>query len=118
VLGVTVQGQTSTSVRSTFGGQFETAITATDDAILRPRLRLGWAHEFNTNRTATVTLGSVLPNAPFQVTGAQPAPDSLVISAGFDLELTHMVRLYGQFDSDLAYNARAFAGTGGLRLVW
>jgi uncharacterized protein with beta-barrel porin domain len=118
VLGVTVQGQTSTSVRSTFGGQFETAITATDDAILRPRLRLGWAHEFNTNRTATVTLGSVLPNAPFQVTGAQPAPDSLFISAGFDLELTHMVRLYGQFDSDLSYNARAFAGTGGLRLVW
>jgi outer membrane autotransporter protein len=118
VLGVTVQGQTSTSVRSTFGGQFETAIMATDDAILRPRLRVGWAHEFNTNRTATVTLGSLLPNAPFQVTGAQPAPDALIVSAGFDLELTHMVRLYGQFDSDLSYNARAFAGTGGLRLVW
>ena len=29
-----------------------------------------------------------------------------------------MVRLYGQFDGEFASNARAFAGTGGLRLVW
>ena len=29
-----------------------------------------------------------------------------------------MVRLYGQFDGEFASNARAFAGTGGRRLVW
>ena len=40
------------------------------------------------------------------------------MSAGFDLELTHMVRLYGQFDGEFSDNARAFAGTGGVRLVW
>jgi len=84
----------------------------------RPRLRVGWAHEFNTSRTATVTLSSLLPGAPFQVTGAQPAPDALVVGAGFDLELGGMVRLYGQFDGEFSSNARAFAGTGGLRLVW
>ena len=50
VLGLTVQGQTSTSIRSTLGAQFETAITATDDAILRPRLRLGYRR---TNSTST-----------------------------------------------------------------
>jgi uncharacterized protein with beta-barrel porin domain len=118
VLGLTVQGQTSTSIRSTLGAQFETAITATDDAILRPRLRLGWAHEFNVYRTATATLGALLPNAPFTVQGAQPSPNALVVSAGFDLELTHMVRVYGQFDGEFSDNARAFAGTGGVRLVW
>ena len=118
VLGLTVQGQTSTSIRSTLGAQFETAITATDDAILRPRLRLGWAHEFNVYRTATATLGALLSNAPFTVQGAQPSPNALVVSAGFDLELTHMVRLYGQFDGEFSDNARAFAGTGGVRLVW
>jgi len=52
------------------------------------------------------------------VTGAQPLPDSLVVGAGFDLELGRMVRLYGQFDGEFSGNARAFAGTGGLRLVW
>jgi uncharacterized protein with beta-barrel porin domain len=118
MLGVSVQAQTTTSVRSTLGGQFETAFTATDDAVFRPRLRVGWAHEFNTSRTATVTLSSVLPGAPFQVTGAQPAADALVVGAGFDLELGRMVRLYGQFDGEFSSNARAFAGTGGLRLVW
>jgi outer membrane autotransporter protein len=118
VLGLTVQGQTSTSIRSTLGAQFETAITASDDAVLRPRLRLGWAHEFNVYRTATATLGALLPNAPFTVQGAQPSPNALVVGAGFDLELTHMVRIYGQFDGEFSDNARAFAGTGGVRLVW
>jgi len=81
-------------------------------------VRLGWGHEYNTNRSATVSLSSVLPGAPFQVTGAQAAADSLVVGAGFDVELGGMVRLYGQFDSDISSNARAFAGTGGVRLIW
>lgn len=118
VLGITVQGQTSTSIRSVIGAQFETAITANDDTVFRPRLRLGWAHEFNVYRTVTATLGALLPNAPFTVMGAQPAPDALVVSAGFDLELSRMVRLYGQFDGDFSDNSRSFAGTGGVRLVW
>ena len=118
LLAVSVQAQTTTSVRSTLGAQVETAITAVDDAVLRPRLRLGWAHEFNTSRTATVSLSTVLPGAPFQVTGAQPAPDALVVGAGIDLELSPSFRLYAQFDGEFSSNARAFAGTGGLRLVW
>ncbi len=64
MLGVSVQAQTTASVRSSLGAQFETAITAADDAVVRPRLRLGWAHEFNTTRSVTATLNSLLPNAP------------------------------------------------------
>jgi outer membrane autotransporter protein len=117
VLGVTVQGQTTTSVRSVLGLQFETAIGAADSAVLKPRLRLGWGHEFNTNRSATVAL-SLLPGAPFQVTGAQPYTDSMVVGAGLELELGRMLRVYGQFDGDFAGNARGFSGTGGVKLIW
>jgi outer membrane autotransporter protein len=117
VLGVTVQGQTTTSVRSVLGLQFETAIGAADSAVVKPRLRLGWGHEFNTNRSATVAL-SVLPGAPFQVSGAQPYADSLVVGAGLELELGRMLRVYGQFDGDFTGNARGFSGTGGIRLIW
>jgi len=117
VLGVTVQGQTTTSVRSVLGLQFETAIGAADSAVLKPRLRLGWGHEFNTNRSATVAL-SLLPGAPFQVSGARPTADSMVVGAGLELELGRMLRVYGQFDGDFAGNARGFSGTGGLRLIW
>ncbi len=118
MLGLTVQPQTTTSVRSTLGMQFVTAIHANDDNVLRPWLKLGWAHEFNTNRSATATLSTVLPGAPFTVTGAQPQADALIVRAGFDLDLGNMVRLYGQFDGDFSGNARSYAGTGGVRLVW
>jgi outer membrane autotransporter protein len=117
ILGVTVQGQTTTSVRSILGLQFETEIVAADSAVVKPRVRLGWAHEFNTNRSASVAL-NVLPSAPFQVNGAQPNADSLVVGAGLELELGRVLRVYGQFDGDFSGNARGVSGTGGIRLVW
>ena len=118
LLALTVQPQTTTSVRSTLGMQFVTAIHANDDNVVRPWLKLGWAHEFNTNRSATATLSTVLPGAPFTVTGAQPLADALIVRTGFDVDLGGMVRLYGQFDGDFSSNARSYAGTGGIRLVW
>jgi outer membrane autotransporter protein len=118
VLGLTVGAQTTTSVRSVLGAQVSTVLALDDDTAFRPRLRLGWAHEFNTDRSATVALGSLFPNAPFTVTGAEPAPDALVLSAGFDLEVGPVVRLYGQFDGDFSATARAISGTGGLRVVF
>jgi outer membrane autotransporter protein len=117
IAGVTVQGQTATSVRSALGMQFETAFEANDGVLVKPRLRLGWGHEFNTNRSATVAL-SVLPSAPFQVSGATPNADALLVGAGLELELGGMVRIYGQFDGDFSGNARSVSGTGGIRLVW
>jgi uncharacterized protein with beta-barrel porin domain len=61
---------------------------------------------------------NVLPSAPFQVNGATPNADSLVVGAGLELELGRVVRIYGQFDGDFSANARGLSGTGGVRLVW
>jgi hypothetical protein len=52
------------------------------------------------------------------VSGAQPTADSLLVGAGLELELGHMLRIYGQFDGDIASNARGFSGTGGIKLIW
>ena len=60
----------------------------------------------------------MLPGAPFTVTGTQPLADALIVRAGFDLDLGNMVRLYGQFDGDFSGNARSYASTGGIRLIW
>jgi outer membrane autotransporter protein len=117
LLGVTVQGQTATSVRPVLGLQFETTIAANDSAVLKPRVRLGWAHELNASRSATVALG-ILPGTPFQVTGAQAGADALLVGAGLELELGRMLRIFGRFDGDFAVNARGLSGTGGIRLVW
>lgn len=35
-----------------------------------------------------------------------------------EVELGSMLRIYGQFDGDFSSAARAYAGTGGIRLVW
>ena len=61
---------------------------------------------------------SLLPGAPFQVSGAQPDANSLVVGAGLELELGRMLRVYGQFDGDFTGNARGFSGTGEIKLIW
>jgi uncharacterized protein with beta-barrel porin domain len=47
------------------------------DAILRLRGRAAWAHDFNTERTASTTF-QTLPGASFVVNGAAQAHDAAV----------------------------------------
>ncbi len=118
VLGLAVQPKTTTSVRSQLGGQIGSSFALGEELVVSPRLRLAWAHEFNTERSVTATFNSLLPGSPFSVAGAQAASDALVLSAGVDIDLTSRVRLYAQFDGDFASNAQSYAGTGGIRLFW
>lgn len=116
--GLNVQAQTTTSVRSVLGAEFTTSFGADDGAIFRPRLRIGWAHEFSPYRTSTATFAALGPGVPFTIQGAQPATDALLVTAGLSVDLGRMVRVYAQFDGDFAGIARSFAGTGGVRLIW
>ncbi|MBS0548343.1 MAG: autotransporter domain-containing protein [Proteobacteria bacterium] len=117
ILSLIVQPQTTVSVRSTLGGQFGTSFQANDDTTLSPRLRLGWAHEFNTERTSTAAL-NLLPGATFTVTGAPPAADALIIGLGLDIDLSKMIRVFAQFDGDFASTTASWGGSGGIRLFW
>jgi outer membrane autotransporter protein len=104
-------------VRSLLGGQLGTSIKV-QETTFSPRLRLGWAHEFNTDRSATASLSTVLPGSTFTVFGARPASDALVMTAGIDIDLGRAVRIFAQFDGDFAATARSYSGTGGIRLIW
>jgi outer membrane autotransporter protein len=117
-LGLTVQGQTTTSVRSTLGAEVRSALVLDDGSVFRPRLRAGWAHEYNPARAVNAALTTLAPASVFTVQGAAAAADAVIVSAGFDLDMTPRVRLFAQFDGDFASNARAFAGTGGVRIAW
>lgn len=118
VLGLAVQGQTTTSVRSTLGGQVSSSFTFNDGSVFTPRLRLAWAHEYNPTRSMTAALATLAPASTFTVQGAGAAVDAALVGVGFDLDLTSRVRVFAQFDGDFASNARAFAGTGGIKLSW
>jgi outer membrane autotransporter protein len=89
-----------------------------EQTVLRPRLRLGWAHEFSTYRASTATFAALGPGVPFTVQGASPASDALVVSAAVEAELGGLLRIYAQFDGDFSGIARSYAGTGGVRLHW
>lgn len=116
--GLNVQGQTTTSVRSVLGAEFRAMLELDEQTALRPRLRLGWAHEFNTYRASTATFAALGPGVPFTVQGASPASDALVVSAAVEAELGGLLRIYAQFDGDFSGIARSYAGTGGVRLHW
>ncbi len=118
ITALSVQGQTTTSVRSVLGAEFATYFMLAEDTVVRPRLRLGWAHEFDTYRASTAGFAALGPGVPFTVQGASPASDALIVQAAVEVELGGMVRIYGQFDGDFAETARSYAGTGGVRLRW
>jgi outer membrane autotransporter protein len=117
ILGLSYQGQTTTSVRSFLGGEASTTVRLGDRVQLSPRLRLAWAHEFNRDRQVNASF-LTLPGAAFTVSGARPAANAAIVSAGVDVAVGRNAALFAQFDGDIASGSGAYAGTGGLRVSW
>ena len=59
-----------------------------------------------------------LPGASFVVSGASPAKDSALVSAGTELRLGNGVALLGTFDGELAGGSATYAGRGTARVSW
>ena len=116
-LGLSYQGETTTSVRSFVGGQATTTFALGERTTLTPRVRLAWAHEFNRDRQVNASF-LALPAAAFTVAGARPAHDAAIVSAGVDVGFGRAVALYAQFDGDIAGGGNAYAGSGGIRVSW
>jgi outer membrane autotransporter protein len=117
-LGLSYQGETTTSVRSFLGGEAATTLRLDERTTLMPRIRLAWAHEFDRDRQVSASFLS-LPGAAFTVSGARPASDSAIVVAGADLALGRNVALFAQFDGDIAGGGgNAYAGSGGIRISW
>ena len=117
ILGWSYQAQTTTSVRSTLGAQAATTFQIGERTTITPRLRAAWAHEFNDDRQLGATFLSI-PAASFTVSGARPARDAALVSAGVDVGIGRNVTVYAQFDSELSGSGNAYAGSGGLRVSW
>jgi outer membrane autotransporter protein len=89
-----------------------------DRTVFTPRVRAGWAHEFDNDRQINASLVSLFPGQSFTVNGARPARDSAVLQAGVDVGLWRGVQVFAQFDSELSGRGSAYAGSGGLRISW
>jgi outer membrane autotransporter protein len=107
----------ATDTRSELGGRFDRLLLLNLAAALTLRARVAWAHDAVSDPTLT-TAFQTLPGSTFIVSGATPAKNSALTSAGADLRLANGVVLLAKFDGEFASHSSTYAGTGTARYTW
>ncbi|MET0720821.1 MAG: autotransporter domain-containing protein [Tardiphaga sp.] len=88
-----------------------------NDAILTLRGRAAWAHDFNTDRSATATF-QALPGASFVVNGASPSRDAALTTASAEFGFRNGITLAATFEGEFSDVTRSYAGKGVVRYAW
>jgi outer membrane autotransporter protein len=117
VFALDYDGRTATATRSQLGFRAEHTFDLADGMALRLRTRAAWAHDFGATPFVDASFQSV-PGAVFRVRGAAPPRDSLLLSAGAELQLTRGFAVSGMFDTQLASGSQSYAGRAQLRYTW
>ena len=114
--GLNFATQTASDTRAEVGARFDQTTTFyTMPWTLRARA--AYAHDWVSNPSAAAAF-QVLPGSNFTVTGAAPAKDSALLSAGSELKVTRSVTLGAKLESQLAAHSQTYAGTGTVRYAW
>jgi outer membrane autotransporter protein len=109
--------RTTDTARTELGAWFDWSNLLDYGTTLSLRARAAWAHDYWSAPNVTAMF-VVLPGSSFTVTGAAPASDSLLASAGAEIGLWNGFSLAGWFDGEFADQSRKYAGTGRLRYTW
>jgi autotransporter-associated beta strand protein len=109
-------GKTVTSTRSELGLRTDKSFVVTD-AILTLRGRVAWAHDFNSDRSASATF-QTLPGASFVVNGAAQASDAVLTTASAEMKWTNGWAVAGTFEGEFSEVTRSYAGKGVVRYAW
>lgn len=108
--------QTTTNVRSELGLRGDKAF-AVADGTLTLRGRVAWAHDSNTDRPVTPTFQS-LPGSSFTITGAKPAADGTLVTAGAEMKWRSGWSVAGSFEGEFSRTTDSYAGKGAVRYAW
>jgi outer membrane autotransporter protein len=109
--------RTTDTDRTELGAWFDWSNLLDYGTTLSLRARAAWAHDYWSAPNVTAMFVA-LPGSSFTVTGAAPASDSLLASAGAEIGLWNGFSLAGWFDGEFADQSRKYAGTGRLRYTW
>jgi outer membrane autotransporter protein len=115
--GLSYVGRTATDTRSELGARFDNQMLLYPGAVLALRARLAWAHDWVTDPILAAAF-QTLPGASFIVSGATPAQNSALASAGAELRLANGISLLGKFDGEFASHSTTYGGTGTIRYRW
>jgi outer membrane autotransporter protein len=117
-LNLTVDSQTTNSVRSILGVQVDHDVNIGLASPIALLARAGWAHEYaSTARPMTASFAGA-PGAGFTVDGAQMARDSAVVAFGAVTKLTQALSFLLRYDGDVNGSDYAHAVTGRLSFTW
>lgn len=109
--------RTATTLRTELGARIEHAFRISGSAELGLIGSIAWAHDFWSD-TDVETSFTALPGSGFSVAGAEPASDSLLLSAGVELRLDNGFSVAGGLDSEFAEASYAVTGTGRVSYEW
>ena len=115
--GLTYDARNATDTRSELGARYDKLVLLNWRTVLAWRAKLAWAHDWVTD-PSLVPGFEALPGASFIVTGATPAKNSALTSAGAELRLINGVSVLAKFDGEFATHSQTYAGTGTVRYVW
>jgi outer membrane autotransporter protein len=103
--------------RTELGTWLDWSIPVDDGTTLSLRGRAAWAHD---NWSApNITAGfQALPGSIFVVTGAAPATDLALASAGVEIGFRNGFSVGARFDGEFAENSTKYSGMGRLRYTW
>jgi uncharacterized protein with beta-barrel porin domain len=109
--------RTNTTIRTELGTWLDWSIPVDKGTRLSLFGRGAWAHDDWS--APNITAGfQALPGSSFVVTGAAPATDLLLASAGVQVGFRNGFSLGAQFDGEFAENSRTYSGMGWVRYTW
>jgi outer membrane autotransporter protein len=111
------EARSTTTTRTELGIKFDRTITLGNGMKVGLRTRTAWVHDYWSNRNVVAMFQS-LPGSSFAVTGAAPASDSLLVSAGAEMRMGRGFSLAGWFDGEFARDSQTYGGSVKLRHTW
>lgn len=115
--GLTIQGRDFHDTRAEVGAMFDQTLGSPQATALHLHLRGAYAHHWV--RDPRLDAGfTALPGSAFTVTGAAPARNTALVSAGIELRIAHGATIYGKADGEIAPGAQNYRGAFGIRYIW
>jgi len=117
VFALSYDARTITTTRTELGTWLDWSIPVDYGTRLTLLGRAAWAHDDWS--APNITAGfQALPGSIFVVTGAAPATDLALASAGVEVGFRNGFSLGARFDGEFAENSQKYSGMGWLRYTW
>jgi uncharacterized protein with beta-barrel porin domain len=117
VFALSYDARTITTTRTELGTWLDWSIPVDYGTRLTLLGRAAWAHDDWS--APNITAGfQALPGSIFVVTGAAPATDLALASAGVEVGFRNGFSLGARFDGEFAENSQKYSGLGWLRYTW